>query len=277
MKKFSLLLLLLVNISSANSLSNLWTSQKQILCPTNNPAPDTVIMIHGFAGSPFDFKPLADKLFQLGYKVVLPTTPGQIKQTYSSKDVDYLPAFYIKWINNFVSNELAKAKGKVYLVGFSMGGTLSTIAAASNKIDKLVLIAPFYSLTTANSFVWKVSRFLAFFIRGVPNLTLGAINDPKGNDEYKPGSKVLRLDGYDALEKLAITAADLVSQLKMPILILGSENDEIASLDKTKELFEKKKNVKIIEYKRSNHVLLYDYDRESVISNVINFLENSAN
>ena len=264
-----------MNVTNATEQTNLWTSQTQVLCPTNNLTPDTVIMIHGFAGSPFDFKPLAEKLFEKGYKIILPATPGQLKQTYSSKDVDYLPAYYVKWINNLVSNELDKAKGKVFLVGFSMGGTLSTIAAASNKIDKLVLLAPFYSLTTANTFVWKISRVFAFFIRGVPNLTLGAINDPKGNKEYKPGSKVLRLDGYDALEKLALIAADLIPQIKIPILILGSENDEVASFNKTKELFEEKENVKIIEYNKSNHVLLYDYDRDSVISNVIDFLSEN--
>jgi len=251
-----------------------WVSVGKQLVPDNITATTKVIMFHGFAGSPFDLKPLAVELTNLGYYVVLPVTPGQIDQGYSSEANDYQPEYYINWINNLVSNEIEKTKGKVYLVGFSMGGTLSTIAAVSNKIDKLVLLAPFYSLATANDFIWKSSRWLAKVINGVPNLTLGAINDPKGDEVYYPGSKVIRLDAYDSLARLAQTAVKCVPEIEVPVLVLGSINDEVASFSYTKELFSNMKNAKVIEYEKSNHVLLYDYDKESAISNIISFLEN---
>ncbi len=251
-----------------------WVTVDKQLAPNDVTTTDTVVMIHGFAGSPFDLKPLAVELTNLGYRVVLPATPGQIDQNYSSEINDYQPDFYINWINNLVSNEIEKSNGKIYLVGFSMGGTLSTITAVSNKIDKLVLIAPFYSLTTANDFIWKSSRWLAKVINGVPNLTLGAINDPKGDEVYYPGSKVIRLDAYDSLARLAQTAVKCVPEVEVPVLVLGSINDEVASFSYTKELFSNRKNAKVIEYEKSNHVLLYDYDKESAISNIISFLEN---
>lgn len=253
---------------------NSWGNIDQQFVPNNVTTTDTVIMIHGFAGSPFDLKPLAVELTNLGYRVVLPATPGQIDQNYSSEANDYQPEYYINWINNLVSNEIEKSNGKIYLVGFSMGGTLSTIAAVSNKLDKLVLIAPFYSLTTANDFIWKSSRWLAKVINGVPNLTLGAINDPKGDEVYYPGSKVIRLDAFDSLARLAQTAVIRIPEIEVPILVLGSINDEVASFSHTKKIFSNRKNAKVIEYEKSNHVLLYDYDRESAISNIIYFLEN---
>jgi len=254
-----------------------WVTVEKQLIPNDIITIDTVMMIHGFAGSPFDLKPLAVKLTNLGYRVVLPTTPGQINQDYSSDYHDYQPEYYIKWINNLVSNEIKKSNGKVYLAGFSMGGTLSTIAAVSNKIDKLILIAPFYSLTTANDFIWKSSHWLSKIINGVPNLTLGAINDPKGDAEYYPGSEVIRLDAYDSLERLAQIAVKCVPEIKVPILVLGSQNDKVASFEYTKELFSSNKNARIIEYERSNHVLLYDYDKESAISNIVSFLKKDKN
>ena len=250
-----------------------WVTVDKQLLTNNVKTTDTVVMIHGFAGSPFDLKPLAVELTNLGYHIVLPATPGQIDQNYSSEANDYQPDFYINWINTLVSNEIKKSNGKVYLAGFSMGGTLSTIAAVSNKIDKLVLIAPFYSLTTANDFIWKSSRWLAKVINGVPNLTLGAINDPKGDEIYYPGSKVIRLDAYDSLERLAQIAIKCVPEIEVPVLVLGSINDEVASFSRTKELFSNRKNAKVIEYEKSNHVLLYDYDKESAISNIVLFLE----
>ena len=281
-KKIVLLILLLciaglvlVKLASPKNkpADDSWVSANKHLVPNDIIITNTVIMIHGFAGSPFDLKPLAIKLTNLNYRVVLPTTPGQLNQDYSKFFYNYAPGLYINWINNFVSNEIEKTNGKVYLVGFSMGGTLSTIAAVSNKIDKLVLIAPFYSLTTANNFIWKSSQWLSKFINGVPNLTLGAINDPIGDKKYYPGSKVIRLDAYNALELLAQTAIKCIPEIKIPILVLGSMNDKVASFKRTKELFKKNKNVKVIQYEKSNHVLFYDYDKESAISNVVSFLE----
>jgi len=253
---------------------NSWTEGNQELIPTQNINSNTVIMVHGFAGSPFDFKPLAVILVNLGYRVVLPATPGQLNQTYSYDFHDVQPRYYINWINNLVNDEIKKTKGKVYLAGFSMGGTISTIAAVSNTIDKLVLIAPFYSLTIANDFVWKTARFASRFIKGVPNLALGAINSPKGKNEYCSGSKVIRLESYDSLARLALIAAKCVPEIEVTTLIVGSVNDRVASFRRTKSLFKNKKNVKIIEYDKSDHVLLYDYDRDAIISNVVSFLEN---
>jgi len=250
-----------------------WITVKKQLLPNNAVSNDTVVMIHGFAGSPFDLKPLALKLTNLGYRVVLPTTPGQLNLDYSSSYHDIQPEYYVNWINNLVSNEVENSYGKVYLVGFSMGGTLSTIAVISNKIDKLVLIAPFYSLSIANNLIYKLSHFLSKFINGVPNLTLGAINDPEGDKEYYPGSKVIRLNAYDTLARLAQTAVKCIPEIKVPTLVLGSINDSVASFDYTKELFSSNKYAKVIGYEKSDHVILYDYDKESVISNVISFLE----
>jgi len=250
-----------------------WVKIGKMLIPDNITVTNTVLMFHGFAGSPFDLKPLAVKLTNMGYRVVLPATPGQLNQDYSSDYHDYQPDYYIKWINNLVSNEIKKSNGKVSIAGFSMGGTLSTIAAVSNKIDKLILIAPFYSLTTANNFIWKSSHLLSKIINGVPNLTLGAINDPKGDAEYYPGSEVIRLEAYDSLARLAQIAVKCTSEIKVPILVLGSKNDKVASFEYTKELFSRNKNARIIEYEKSNHVILYDYDKESAISNIVSFLE----
>src|SRR5580704_15003176 len=38
--------------------------------------PDGVLVLHGFTGSPFSMRPLADKLAEAGYAVELPRLPG---------------------------------------------------------------------------------------------------------------------------------------------------------------------------------------------------------
>ena len=101
-----------------------WLYVSQELNPSNTPAGRTVILVHGFVGSPFDLKPLAVKLAETGFRVVVPALPGQMIQSYSSETPVYTPDFYTNWLEEIVEKETKKSGKKPYLVGFSMCGTI---------------------------------------------------------------------------------------------------------------------------------------------------------
>ena len=42
---------------------------------------ETIILVHGFTGSPYDYRTLAESLRDSGYRVVIPVVPGQTKAT----------------------------------------------------------------------------------------------------------------------------------------------------------------------------------------------------
>ncbi|MFC1895360.1 alpha/beta hydrolase [Thermodesulfobacteriota bacterium] len=253
---------------------NDWLISSQVLNPEANTRNRSVILIHGFVGSPFDFKPLAEPLCNKGFRVVIPVVPEQTKATPAFKRGKYTPEKYIKWLSEIVDDETKLFNKKPFLAGFSMGGALSTVVAARGTVDKLVLLAPFYSLPNANDLLWAVSRVLRWGIPVVPKFTRGKINDPEGYKRYAPGSYAISLNAFRELQELAVVAKESIEMISIPVLILGSPHDEVASFSVTKELFGSKSNTSIREFPESNHILLYDFDHRQIIQNILEFLIN---
>jgi len=183
-----------------SDLSNKWCLNSQVLNPSN--ASRTVILVHGFVGTPFDLKPLAETLAENRFKVVVPALPGQLKKSFAYDRTKYSPDFYTNWLAGIIRTETHESGEKPYLIGFSMGGTLSTVVASKNSIDKLVLIAPFYSLNFADKLIQNVSRTLRWVFPVLPKLKKGFIKIPDGYKEYEGGSYIVSLDSYNCLEKL---------------------------------------------------------------------------
>ena len=143
-------------------------------------------------------------------------------------------------------------------------------------MDKLVLLSPFYSLVYANDFVWALSRAVSGIIPRVPKLKKGFINYSEGYKKYRSDSHIISLAVYDTLERLALIAGRRAAKISVPILVIGSRNDQVASFARTKHMFMSNAYATILEYPRSDHILLYDYDAENIISNVVAFLRNGV-
>ena len=146
--------------------TNEWCLTSQTLNPSNSTK--TAILVHGFVGSPFDLKPLAKSLAKNNFKVVVPFLPGQLKKSFAYDRTKYSPEFFTNWLAEIIKTETEKNGKKPCLVGFSMGGTISTVVASQNSIKKLVLIAPFYSLKFADKFIYNSSRILRWVFPLVP-------------------------------------------------------------------------------------------------------------
>ena len=251
-------------------LTNKWCLNSQTLNPSNSTR--TAILVHGFVGSPFDLKPLAESLAKNDFKVVVPVLPGQLKKSFAYDRTKYSPTFFTNWLAEIIEIETEKNGKKPCLVGFSMGGTISTVVASQNSIEKLVLIAPFYSLVFADEFVHKSSRILRWVFPLVPKFKKGFINIPEGYDNYECGSYIVSLDVYNYLEILAGIANKVAPDISVPVLVVGSRNDVVASFDEIKETWNSNKNAKVLEFPDSNHIMFYDSNRDEIISNVTAFL-----
>ncbi len=177
-------------------------------------------------------------------------------------------------VSKIIKKSTRQSGEKPILVGFSMGGAMSTILASRDTVSKLILIAPYYELAPSKQRVWNIGRRFTWLIPGVPKISKGEINDPEGYKTYYPGSYFISYKAFLRAKELATMAQDHATKIKVPTLILASPNDEVVLFDATKKLFENRPNTNILEYPRSNHILLYDYDRNSVISEILSFIEN---
>ena len=101
----------------------------------------TVVLVHGFPGTPVEMRALGEQLSTAGWRVRGMLLPGFGKQ---------LTGLFQQraglW-SEAIAAELRAARGRggtVILAGFSMGAGLSIPAAVAARPDGLVLVAPFW-------------------------------------------------------------------------------------------------------------------------------------
>jgi carboxylesterase len=233
-----------------------------------------VLLIHGYGGSPFDVKPLCDALEKRGYAfhaILLPghgTTPRDLKNI---KEKDWLDA------TGRAYDELKQKYGTVSVVGFSMGGAIAVFTAAENDVSKLVLISPYFKVRQRWFYFGKPEAWARRFAGIIPYVKkpkIGQINDPDGLERYI-AYRHLPTKTMRELSSLGRSAVKKAKDVECDTLWMHSKSDIVADFQLGKKVFDsipaKKKH--FVQYEKSNHILLYDYDRIDAIDKAISFLE----
>ena len=127
-----------------------WLTSTQVLESNAGSAP-SVILLHGFGGTPKDLRVLAELLAAQGFRAVVPAIPDQTSTTFAYGRGRVSPADYAEWLIDLIKRETAASGQPPSLVGFSMGGALATLIAADHAVAKLVLISPYFDLPEKHS------------------------------------------------------------------------------------------------------------------------------
>ncbi len=142
---------------------------------------NAVLFVHGFSGAQSNFNTLPEAVAQAGWYVetlCLPghgTSPRDFERT-SEEDL-------VKGVRDAIIS-LKSRYPRVVVVGHSMGGALSTIAAAEEPVDGLVLCAPYFGLhykrVLGINTEW-LARRLALVVRWLPGRPgRGPVARPEG-------------------------------------------------------------------------------------------------
>src|SRR5262245_20735525 len=78
----------------ASPKQDAWMTSAQILSPATGTPRATAILLHGFGGTPRDFRAMADALAGQGVRVVVPALPGQTSTTFAYGRGAYSVEFY---------------------------------------------------------------------------------------------------------------------------------------------------------------------------------------
>jgi len=243
-----------------------------------DPAASThCLLVHGFAGSRKDFADLGQLLADAGLHVRLVRLPGHGT---TPQDMGEHSA---EELIEAVRQELRASKARfqtVYLVGFSMGGALSTIVAAEEGVDRLLLLAPCYAVTPHWYYMLRPetwNRLLSPMVRYVPKA--------ERTVQVNRREAVPHLFSYRKIPTSAVTVlgelgrrasqAEVLGAIQAPVLVLHSPGDNAASPRASMLAFQllgsdDKRYVAIP--KRNNHHLLWDWDREQVKQQALEFL-----
>jgi carboxylesterase len=117
------------------------------LSPVDAAPVDGVLLVHGFAGSPKEMRPLAAVLASNGFLVEVPRLPGHGPDI---RDIaDYRLEDWIATVTAGAADLRELGVRRLVVVGHSVGGALALATAAAVEPDALVLLAPFNWSTSA--------------------------------------------------------------------------------------------------------------------------------
>jgi carboxylesterase len=117
------------------------------LAPAAATPDEGVLLVHGFAGSPQEMRPLAAVLASNGFMVEVPRLPGHGPDI---RDIaDYRLEDWISTVTAGAAHLRELGVRRLVVVGHSVGGSLALATAAAVAPDALVLLAPFNWSTSA--------------------------------------------------------------------------------------------------------------------------------
>lgn len=229
--------------------------------------PDGVLVLHGFTGSPFSMRPLAEAVANRGYSVELPRLPG-----HGTVPDDLVGMRWDDWTGAAAAayDELAARSRRVALVAQSMGGGLAAwLAERHADVAAAVLVNPL--VQPIGDELRDGARQL--LDAGVTTID-GVVNDiaMPGGDEH--GYAVLpiaaALSLMDGLED--VSAA--LSAVTCPVLVLTSREDHVVTTDNSELVVSRVAGpVEHVWLERSYHVATLDYDAGLIEAETCRFLD----
>lgn len=230
-----------------------------------------VLCVHGYIGSPTDFETLPAKLHAAGYAVSVPLLPGHGTDP---RDFSRVSAADLEAFVCAEYDRLCERYTDVTVIGFSMGAALVTLLAAKRPLKRVVLLAPFYAITDAWKYVLPVEWYVKIAAPLVP-----FIYRPQMFKQLNDRSRMHEIVDYDyislkgtlAAMRLSAQARKAAENLPAATLILHSRGDKATDF-KAAERVALQQGLRFCAFEKSNHMLLWDYDREAAARAVVDFL-----
>jgi len=206
------------------------------------------LLIHGFAGTPAEMHPLAKALNERGWTVRGLLLPG------FGSDLDSLPRRRAEdWIRAIKQAllELRTEHSPVMLVGISMGAALSLRVVQETPADGLVILAPFWRLS---SVVWPLLPVLCRLIpslrpfrlvnvdyhdsgvRTILNKFFPRLNPDDPQAQRKLRDFILPTGMFNEIRRAGLAAYRAAAQVRIPILIVQGIKDELSRTRMTRKL-----------------------------------------
>ena len=232
------------------------------------------LLVHGFVGAGDNFGDLPAALAADGWRVEVVRLPGNGT---SPRDAERVGPARLRQAVVTDAARLNRRHETVVLVGHSMGGTLSVLAANEVPIDGLVLVAPYFGVRHEWYYLLPPERWtelLAPFVRWVYKGDLfKQVNDrsrAEGITSYTwvPTRTLLTLQQLGRAARATVLP-------KTPTLLVLPDGDVAADSDTTARVWrDAGPQVQTVRLPRSNHHVLFDHDRDVAVTAIRDFLRD---
>ena len=236
-----------------------------------------VLCVHGFSGTPFEIRYLAEQLHAKGFSVKAPLLAGHGTKL---EELDRIT--WPQWMDNVSQAflELRQQCQSVAVVGQSLGGllTLELATRFPDQIDALATLAtPLWLSPLNTSLVRAFQRnpMLSRLIKNVPKWTGSDVRCPRAKQD-NPSYKAMSTKGVLQVHALMEEVIKKLPEVHQPLLTMHATQDHTAPVACAKyiqsHVSSAIKEMHILS--RSYHLIAIDVEKEIVAAEVSAFLEN---
>lgn len=228
-----------------------------------------VVILHGFTGSPVSMQPIADACVSAEIPVRMPLLPG-----HGTTWQDLNRTTYADWLAAAQSavDDAASRYERVYVIGLSMGGTLTLdLALANPRLAGISLINP--------ALFFHDPRLV--FLRFLKQV-LGSV-DGIADDIAKPGVSEgaytrTPLKALHSLVKAMARTRERLWQVTCPTLIFSSATDHVVPTGSPQMAYRRisSRAKRLVILHRSYHVATLDYDGPLIVEDFLSFVRNGT-
>ncbi|MDD9270899.1 alpha/beta hydrolase [Paenibacillus sp. GCM10023248] len=221
-------------------------------------------MIHGFTGSPSEFRRIGYELKDQGYTIQAVRLPG-----HGTSPEDMIRTGWTDWYGHVLESydKLANTCKSVVVMGHSMGGLLALKLAVERQVAGVISLATPIYLTSRKSALAFVVQYFVKYINKKPR-AFSTILDESCAYTKTPIRCVV------SLRKLLRHVKKLLPRVAVPVWIGQGNRDGVVHRDSAAYLYERiRSTVKELRYyPKSSHGLLLDQEREHVYADISAFI-----
>ena len=241
-----------------------------------------ILCLHGFTGTPFEVQQIADALAAQGYVIGTPLLSGHGLDPFALETTHWRD-----WLASAQAgfDELAtRTKGRIAIVGFSMGGLLAlqlALAQPDRVAALAVLSAPLRLRRAQVGGIRLLGLIPPRWRRG----RLRAIPKSLGSDVAHPelrgkilGTPAMPLRSLQNLLELMATTRPGLGQVTVPTFVAHGRHDHTVPFADSEELA-KSLGAEIVErlwLENSYHLIGVDLDKQILIEGISRFFATHA-
>jgi carboxylesterase len=255
----------------------------------NKNSKKAALLIHGYAGTPYNVKSAALMLYKMGYDVYAPLLPGHGTNVNDMKTTTFADWYLmVKKAYNYLSQRY----NEIIAVGCFTGGSLllKLVIEENPNFNSLILInAPvmLFGYTRGHYYLNDIrllfSGILRLFLNRFPEDIMGT--------EYKPVAPWQGYENFNTMHHVHFLKVRLRKikkhcfRVKCPVLLITSARENYVPVQNANYIYEhinseKKALIKLGKIKNDpvegKHVLIHRKYKSKIISFIANFINNKT-
>jgi carboxylesterase len=234
---------------------------------------DAALLLHGLTGTPFELRPVADRLCRAGVRCLAPVLPGHESADALSR------SSWLDWVEG--AREALAALGetrRTLIVGSSMGALVACTLAAENpgRVDGIALLAPALELQPLGKLAgWLAgSTPMARFLPQIPKGGGSDVGDPEAR-AANPCMETVPLRSVGELLAFQSHVDGLLPRVRCPALVVAGALDGTVTVAGARRMAGRLGGgARFVLLPRSRHLVAIDVERERLADDVMTFFDS---